>query len=79
MTKKGCTPRENQALGLLADGYTYRRIAYLMGTAENTVRQYLSRGYHKLGFDRSKGFSPKSLAIIHVLKGRYANASDPRA
>lgn len=45
----GLTPREVEALGLLAAGQANKEIARAMGVSPNTVKTHLARLYEKLG------------------------------
>lgn len=44
----GVTPREQELLQLLAQGYTYRMIGLQCGISVETVRRHLKNIYHKL-------------------------------
>jgi len=43
------TPREEQVLGLVAEGIANREVAHQLGIKENTVKRALLRIYDKLG------------------------------
>lgn len=47
----GLTERDQQILGLLAEGHLNREIATRLGIAEATVKANMSRIYHRLGVD----------------------------
>jgi len=47
-TAEGLSPRENEVLALLAQGYLYKEIADLIGISMPTVNTYIRRIYEKL-------------------------------
>lgn len=49
--ESGLTERDQQILGLLAEGHLNREIATRLGIAEATVKANMSRIYHRLGVD----------------------------
>ncbi len=48
-SRQALTPRESEAVSLLAQGLKNREIATAMGVAEGTVKVYVSRLFRKLG------------------------------
>jgi len=60
------SPREQEALILLAQGSTNSEIAKTMGISANTVRDYLSQVYGKLGVRNRSGAAVKAIEIGFV-------------
>lgn len=50
-TAKGLTDREQEVLGLVADGLLNKQIARRLGIAESTVKVHLGRIYAQIGVD----------------------------
>jgi ATP/maltotriose-dependent transcriptional regulator MalT len=48
------TPRENQVLVLLYEGYRYREIAQMLFVSLTTVRTHIHHIYEKLGISRKE-------------------------
>lgn len=70
-TARGLTEREQEVLGLVADGMLNKQIARRLGIAESTVKVHLGRIYAQIGVDnraraalwaRSSGFGAGRIA-----------------
>jgi DNA-binding NarL/FixJ family response regulator len=57
------SPREQEAVVLLAQGSTNSEIAKTMGISVNTVRDYLSQVYGKLGVRNRSGAAAKAVEM----------------
>jgi len=71
------TPREQDVLALVAQGYSNSDIAETLVIAENTVRRHLGSIYGKLGVEASG----RSARIVAGLRGdmlRYIGPDAPR-
>jgi len=63
------TPREQEVLQLLADGFRYKEIAAQLGVGLDTVRAHASRIYYKLHV------SSRTEAVVKYLGGRGGKLS----
>jgi DNA-binding NarL/FixJ family response regulator len=67
------TPREDQVVGLVAEGIGNHGIAQQLGIKENTVKKCLSRIYNKLGF------SNRVELVLYALTHRGVEKAPPPA
>lgn len=62
MTKSILTSREKEIFSYLINDYSTKRISYLLGISEKTVRNHISNVIQKLGSNSRSG------AIIELIK-----------
>ena len=71
------TPRELEALDLIARGYTYGEIATLLGVSVNTVQTHIKNTYAKLAV-RSRGEAVFEAHKLGLLRPGLLQADDQR-
>jgi DNA-binding CsgD family transcriptional regulator len=65
----GLTPREREAVALVAEGLSNRAVAARMGCAEQTTKNHLDTVYAKLGLPANDGeHNPRVLAVVLWLR-----------
>ena len=76
---EGLSPRENEVLALLAQGYLYKEIADSIGISMPTVNTYIRRIYEKLHVHSraSRGAVCRSAPAFRLAKGAVKELSFP--
>ncbi|HEY3289543.1 MAG TPA: LuxR C-terminal-related transcriptional regulator [Anaerolineae bacterium] len=73
-TAASISPRQQEILQLISEGYSFREVAVKLYIAESTVKTHLSNIYQKLGVrSRTQAINrAKELDLIHVLPTRLS-------